>query len=309
MKLFYISKNGCQDIKLITKGIKKAYQLEQEFNPYLSVEFLPNNKYKEGIFLVIGNNNIHKNYYLQNEQELQDLRNTIWSLFSKYYNITDIAKNGYLDFIKLGKNNVTIGWSDMMQKAKNHKIDIPKYMLIDQLENNEFNKQMSKNILHPVYKNSGNDIQNRKLCFTNRIKECTDNYPINSQTYNLCHDNVTWLCKNGYPYNVRTKVMSAIVKKQIEDSLKYLKSTNMKSDKQHYDDLILSGFFERPANRMGNKYSNLTGKHAIDFIAEKEEDYAYYSKLIEGFDDNVVNRYWLIVIVIMIILISWKILI
>lgn len=295
MKLFYISKKGCHDIKAITKGIKRAYQMEQEFYPYLSVEFLPNNKYKEGVFLVTKNNNIHKTYFLDNEIELQDLRSTIWSVFTSEYNVTDIAKKDGLDFIQLGKNNVTISWPNIVDKAKNNKIIIPDNMLIDQTNNKIFDKKMSNDVLHPVYKNSGMDIQDRKLCLSNRLQECADNYPKNSHTYKLCNDNVVWLCNNGYPYNVRTKVMSAIVGKQIQDSLKYLKSTNMKADKKHYDDLILSGFFERPANRMGNKYSDLSGKHAIDFIAEKQDDYAYYSQLIEGFGNkNNKYYYWII---------------
>ena len=289
MKLFYISKKGCQDIKTITRGIKRAYQMEQEFFPHLSVEFLPNNKYKEGVFIVVNDTVVHKQYFLQTDTELQDLRNTIWPLFTSHNKVTDIAKDGYLDFRKLGKNQVTIGWSDAIVKSRNHKIEIPKELLIDSdtvKQNLVQDKQISKDILHPVYKNSGDDIQDRKLCMFNRMKECTDNYPINSQVHQICKDNVTWLCTNGYPYNVRTKVMSAIIKKQVEDSLKYLKSTNMKADKQHYDDMILSGFFERPANRMGNKYSDMSGKHAIDFIADKDTEYDYYSKLIEGFDGS-----------------------
>lgn len=304
MKLFYIAKKGCQDIKTITKGIKRAYQLEQEFYPHLSVEFLPNNKYKEGIFFIIGDNVIHKDYFLMNESELDDMRKTIWELFPRYYNVTDITKNGCLtDFRKLGKNKVAIGWDEVTAKANYNKLYIPDTMLTNQ--DTKTDEQIEKSILHPVYKNSGDDIQNRKLCLINRIKECTDNYPPNSQVYKLCNDNVVWLCNNGYPNNIRTKIVSNIVKKEIEDSLKYLKDTNMKADKQHYDDFILSGFFERPANRMGNKYTDPNGgKHAIDFIAERGDDYKYYSQLIEGYDNNNSSNYCNTIMVIILVIIG-----
>jgi hypothetical protein len=303
MKLFYISNRDCQDIKTITKGVKRAYQLEQEFYPYLSVEFLPSAKYKEGIYFVIGDNVIHKDYYLYHKKDLIDLRNTIWSLFPSYYDVTDITKDGCItDFRKLGKNKVTIGWPNIIANGKNNKIKIPDSMLIKQ--DIKVDEQISKNILHPVYKNSGADIQDRKLCMINRIKECTDNYPVDSQLYKLCNDNVVWLCKNGYPYNIRTKVMNSIVKKQIEDSLKYLKNNDMKVDKPHFDDMMLSGFFERPANRMGNKYTsaNPNDKHAINFIGDKSNEYDYYSQVIEGFDNKNKNHYILIFAVIIIII-------
>jgi hypothetical protein len=280
MKLFYIGENGCHDIKKITSGVKRAYQLEQEFKPYLSVEFFSNKQYKEGIFFIINNDVIHKKYFLYNDNELKEIRGIIWKHFTKYYNVTDITKNGCISkFTQIGKNSVNIGWTQIKNNGINNKIVIPDIMYLDDT------KTVNYNILHSVYKNNGDDIQDKKLCMINRIKECTDNYPLNSQLYKLCNDNVVWLCKNGYP-NIRTKIMSNLVKQQVEESLTYLKNNNMNTDKNHYDDMILSGFFERPANRMGNKYSNLSGKHAINFIADKNNEYYYYSNLIEGFGYN-----------------------
>lgn len=65
MKLLYIDKPECRSITDIIPAIKSVYQLEQEFAPYLIVDFIPNkNNIDDGIIIYAGNEIIKKIFIL-----------------------------------------------------------------------------------------------------------------------------------------------------------------------------------------------------------------------------------------------------
>lgn len=204
MKLFYIDKQECNDVTIITDRIKKVYQLEREFYPYLSVEFLSNKKYKGGIFILYKNYVVHKKYFLDTINEYNDIKSQIWYIIDKF----NITKNNQsinnIDKRNDGINNVSISWKEIIEKARNAKIMIPNIML---LKNDNIKEP---DIRHPVYKYRDIGIENKNSCMDYRIKECDDNYPQNSQIYMLCKDNIEWLCNNsklieGYDYKYSKK--------------------------------------------------------------------------------------------------------
>jgi hypothetical protein len=298
MRLFFISPKECKHISELIPGISSVYQLEQEFHPYLSVEFIPNteNAPPPGIILLVGNETIRRKYVFDDPNDIIKLRKLIWKYVRKIYNPTDITdKNGYIkNFIPAQTNKVIQGWQNKkkaMEKevcCSDKKGTISKMLHTTnskkkQVSNHPpFNKQLIK---HEVYRINNDDQINRKICKKVRFTECGDNYPVGTALHNRCITEVNWVCNNGYPFNKRTHLVTAYreqIKKQVLD---YLKKNKMKANKQMLDQIFSSGFYERVGNRIGNKaltYNNV--KHAVNDITNT--DYNYYSKLIEGFGEK-----------------------
>lgn len=283
MKLFFIDNYECRHIQDITKNVMKIYQLEQEFSPYLSVDFLTNKQYKPGIILILDNKVIYKNYLLNTQNEYDDLKNTIWDFFSKKYNVIN-DKN--IDLRRYETNMVIQGWNNIINNAKNKKI------IINEKNMNNNNDEYMK---HPVYKLNINIPQNNDICFKTRYQECNDNYPQNTAAFKICTDNVRWLCDNGYP-NHKEMILSQIIKNNMNNAKNELIMNN-KINKQQYDNYILSGLFSQTNNRMSNKNYNTEIN-----ISDKAKSVDYYINFIEGFNTNE-NIYLLYIIIIIIILI------
>ena len=162
MRLFHIDEPGCHHISYIMPGIKLVYQMEQEFAPYLSVEFLPHrNDNKSGVILVTKRGSIRKYYNFHDPNTEKDLRKLIWSELLKdkdkhIINVTD--KSGCLtDFRKMGRNKVTIGWSNKLAELK-------KERCCKIIRKNLANSIMEYKVLHPVYKFKTNDVRDRATC-------------------------------------------------------------------------------------------------------------------------------------------------
>ena len=97
MRLFFIDSPKCRDISQITKVVAVIYQLEQEFAPYLVVEFLPNHDQADGggIILQAGDEIINKPFIYSDENretELEQTRQLIWYFLKKYHNIKQIPR-------------------------------------------------------------------------------------------------------------------------------------------------------------------------------------------------------------------------
>ena len=139
-------------------------------------------------------------------------------------------------------------------------------------------------ILHEVYKVSTVDKQDRKQCKINRWKECGDNYPPNTPTFNLCVDEVNWLCNNGYPYNKKVETVNKLARKIRTDLYHYLDKNDMKVNKKKFDQIIDAGLFDDLGNRMGNKVANYKNVNNTlkDIFTEKD----YFLGLIEHFDNK-----------------------
>jgi len=301
MKLFLIDKPGCAHMIDLMPGIKHAYQLEQEFFPYLTVEFLPNRYYDPGVIIIAGKEKVRINVTLENQEELKQVRDVLFKFLNKNYNVTDLIKDDCLtDLRKMGKNKVTIGFNNILKEKKEEtccKVDMNNF------EGNPykaFEKKQAFDILHPVYKDDGRNSQDKELCMKNRYLECGDNFPKNTAQFKMCTDEVKWLCENGYPYNERTKIVEDAAKAAVKDTLSSLKKTDMKVDKKMFDKIAFAGFWDRPRNRAGNKYYKEGEPQAINFIADDSDNYDYYSRLIEGFEDKSYMTVYIILAIIII---------
>ncbi len=266
-------------------GISSVYQLEQEMHPYLSVEFLPNGGGKNeppGVILIAGDKVIRRNYTFEDPNDIEEMRKLIWECIRKLHNPPDITdeKGCIKDFRKTETNRVIQGW----QAKKRQLASIRCCKVIKQLVARTFAEQFIK---HERYRYSTRDQQNRRICKKVRFEECGNNYAPNTELFRRCVSEVNWLCNNGYPFNKRTEIVVDYREKLKNAILKYLKDNNMKVNKSILDTILSAGFFERVRNRMGNKYTSYGSvEHAVNEI---EDDYGYFSKLIEGYDKNQKN--------------------
>lgn len=284
MRLFLIDKPECRHISDIMPGIKAVYQMEQEFSPYLTVDFLPNNNNDPGgVIIQVGDEVIRKYYTFEDSDDIKKLREDLWILVRKYHNPIDITnKEGCIkDFRQTPTFNVVQGW----QNAKRSKADVCCKVIIEMISD-EFADYMIK---HWVYRDPTEDIQNRDICKQIRSKECGDNYAPNSPQFRRCIREVNWLCNNGYPEdnNKRVNNVNKMVKDLRIKIYNYLDKNDMKVDKRTFDNIITAGLFDYVGNRMGNKSRNMYDvKNTIrDSLYEKN----IYLKLIEDFNSENIN--------------------
>jgi len=295
-------------MKDLIPGIFSVYQLEQEFYPYLSVEFIPNNKYAAGILIIVGDKVIRRNYTFNDPNDIVELRKLIWRYVREINNPADIAitrPDGEVcikDFNKGGGFKVIQGWDNKLKSLE-------KNVCCKGSDSETKIVPMDQQLInHEVYRYSNKDQINLPICKKLRFQECADNYPPNTPTYKRCLREANWVCENGYPCNVRTKLIATYREKLKNDILRYLKRNDMRVDKQMFDLIMSAGFFERPNNRVGNKASPYTPIiHTIDNIPI--DDFDYYSKMIEGLSEGVseddtnqkCNKIFPIIIIVLII--------
>lgn len=279
MRLFLIDKPGCHHITELIPGISSVYQLEQEFNPYLSVEFLPNREYPPGIILMVGNKMIRRNYTFDDPNDIIELRKLIWSELQSYHNIKDITDNeGCIkDFRQTRTNRVIQGWQAKKKEMnKNKCCKAIKKLFVEGFSDHFIKRE--------EYRLSTEEKLDRNTCKQVRYKECGDNYPPDTPLFNRCTSEVNWLCNRGYPNNKaenKTLIFRERLKKDISE---YLRKNNMKVNKQTLDLILSSGFFERVSNRVGNKA--LTYKNVEYAVNEITNDADYFLKLMEGYNSN-----------------------
>lgn len=281
MRLFFIEPGGCKHITEVIPGIFAVAQMEQEFAPYIKLNYLPyRDDAKGGIILQTKNETIKRDYTFHNKTDIEDLRNLIWYYLKKDYDVKDLAApQGCLKDFREYKpvNSVVQGFNE---KKKALAKDVCCKVVLDTITP----AIIQHNILHEVYKLSNVDIQDRKICEQVRGGECVDNYPPNTDTYRRCMAEVQWLCQNGYPVNKTVNRMNQIVKDIRKKLYNELKNNNLKVNKKLFDQIIDAGLFQDLGNRMGNKVANDKNVRAsIDQIFTEKD---YYLGLIEGFDDN-----------------------
>ena len=276
MRLFLVDGGKCQYTKDLMPAIFAIAQMEQEFNPYLDIEYLP---YREdeipGILLVTKTGTIRKNYTFKNKKDIVDLRNLIWYYLQRDHGIKNAHDEN--DFRQFNPNIVIQGFE---AKKRLMKENVCCKIILDTLTS----EVMKNNILHEVYRLSPIDKQDKNICKKVRGGECGDNYPPNSATYDRCIDEVDWLCNNSYPVNNAVNAMNQLVKNVRIKLYNELNRSNLKVNKQKFDEIIDAGLFTDLGNRMGNKVANDTNVRAsLDKIFTEKD---YYLSLIEGFDEN-----------------------
>ena len=292
MKLFLIDKPGCHHMSELIPGISAVYQLEQEFHPYLIVDFIPNRKYPPGIILVAGNEKIRKNYTFDDPNDIVEVRKLIWKYINKYHKPTNIADdNGCIkDFRKTQTNRVIQGWKNKWKSAKEE----PWCTVVKNMAVKHF-------IKHELYRLKNVDEQDMNICKKVRADECINNYARNTPSFRRCIDEVNYLCNHGYPENKKANIVLEYRETLKNQILQYLKKNNMKVNKKVLDVILSNGFFELVQNRAGNKATEYN--NVIHVINDIDNEYNYFSRLIEGYnEDN--DPYILVLPIIVIIVIA-----
>ena len=279
MRLWWIDKPECRNMIDIMNGIKAVYQMEQEFAPYLSVDFLPNKNHEpSGIILQAGNEIIRRNWSFDKKSEVDELRNLLWKYLLKYHNIREIGKDGCIkDFRKTMTFNVTQGF----QNVVNDKRKAMCCRLFRDHIAKAYGKQAGK---HEVFRLNSNNSLTRKSCKKVRMQECIDNYPPNSALFRRCAKEVNWLCNKGYSKQNPVNLKDKIVRDTREELYKILLQNDFLVDKRLFDQVITAGMFEDIANRMGNKSSNFVEiRDTVDGLLSEKN---LYQKLTENVSDN-----------------------
>ena len=280
MRLFLIDKPGCYHISELMPGIKAAYMLEQEFHPYLSVEFVPNQKLKRKpgvILLAEGEETFYPNT-LENDKQVAKMRKIIWEKVRKIHNPPDVTddKGCLTDFRKTQTNKVWQGWQS--RKRALAKEECCKF-LSDELASEL--TQTSFEWRHPVYWLNTNPKQTKETCLKSRTQECTDNFPKATHDFKRCMAEVNWLCKNGYPENKRVETLNKLREKMRVRLQNHLRKTGYRVNKKVFDTLMDAGFFKEVQTRAGNKYTSYPHvQHAIKDILTNEQ---HMDKMLEPF--------------------------
>lgn len=294
MRLIHIDGPRCKHITEIMPGIMATYQLEQEFYPYLNIDFRHSDTHPTGIILETKHGNIEKPYTFHNKKDIDELRTLIWTELAKERKIKDITKNGCLvDFQDYNPNKVIQGW-----QAKKRDLEKQRCckLVIDKLVKDV----MATNILHEVYKLSTVDKQDKKICKQVRFQICAENYPARTAQFDRCIQENEWLCNNGFP-NKTVNKMNEYVAKIRKDLYKYLNDNNLKVNKKKFDEIIDAGLFNDLGNRMGNKVADDKNvRQTLETIFTEKD---YYLQLVEGFDDAKKWHIWAGILIIVLIIV------
>jgi hypothetical protein len=242
MLLYYIDKKDCRHISDITKAVSIIYQMEQEFAPYLTVEFLPN-KYNDinhvngGIIIVAGEEIIQKNYTFDDPNDEIELRNLLWTLLHKYHKIHDITSpNKCITRINNFQTNKVIqGWQEKKRQMINQFRPNLYPINIDTVDNN---------IKHWAYRDPTTANLNKNKCKKIRHDECMNNYPINTPAFDRCVSEVNWVCDRWYANNNVKQNMDKMIHNNREELYGKLKKNDMNVDKQLFDQIKFAGMYE-----------------------------------------------------------------
>ncbi len=286
MRLFLIDKPGCHHIKDLMPGISSVYQLEAEFQPYLTVEFLPNRVegVSPGIILQAGNEVIRRNYTFDDPQDLEDARTLIWTYLKKYHNVPDVAEpNGCIkNFIKTDRNKVIQGW-------QNKKDDMYRDTCCKPIKMDSAPAFKSQVIKREEYRYDNRNMIDRGICKKVRGEECGNNYPPNTEQYRRCVGEVEWLCNNGYPVNKKTQAVATVRNMVNRTVTNTLKNNSTKVNKQQLDNMLDAGYFQHYGNRMGNM-SQTFGSNEHNVLHGPNVSTEYDTLGIEGFSIGNSNK-------------------
>tara|TARA_Y100000780_G_C13695847_1_gene422175 strand:- start:26059 stop:26724 length:666 start_codon:yes stop_codon:yes gene_type:complete len=188
-------------------SIKAIYQMEQEFHPYLQVEFIPNNTQREGIILQTKRGNIRRYYTFQNPNDIKELRKLIWDNLVIDYKIRDVYNkdNFTIDYRKIGKFKVL----DSYQKAKQAKaLNCVKHYPIKDY----YKEKPTKGIKRQEYNvDSTYNITNCEQCKKIRMMQCDHNFPTKSHSNAICKLETEYYCNKRYPKNLKKAPSKKIV--------------------------------------------------------------------------------------------------
>lgn len=327
LKLFLVDKPICRDAIDVTTGAKAIYQMEREFYPYLTVEFLPreyninkNPDNKETVILLAGkevSNStkfgtipspfsngdgevITESYDFHDPNAINNLRDLLWKYLNKNHKVKElIGKDDLPDPSVAEKDKVIDSWN---KKLKSLDKNVCCKIISDAITQS----YMEWVVQHPVYRDSVLDVQTNKTCKYNRLQECGNNYAPNSDVFRRCVSEVNWVCDNGYGKNNVNKVVqqkNTEISKARENIYKYLEKSGLRVDKKKFDEIITDGLFDDIGNRAGNKSSNKDIANAVDQIINEKNYFAIIKT--EGFGFNYSKKYLFLIVILILIMIYY----
>ena len=189
MRLIHIDKKGCNHITKLMPGISAVYQMEQEFFPYLAIEFVRNKgKQDEGVLLQTKHGEFRKSYTFNDPRDVDDLRAFIWEHLKKDYNIKDITNNGCLtSFSRMGTNKVFQDWYPTLRHKYTSFFDMP---------SSGSEKNQLKGIKHQVYNLNPKSEINYDICMKIQNKICDQRFK--GEQNNTCRIENEYYCGNKY---------------------------------------------------------------------------------------------------------------
>lgn len=203
MRLIHIDKPCCRHMSKIVPAVSAVYQMEQEFFPYLFVEFKPNDGKESGVLLQTQHGDFRKAYDFDSPKDVENLRQFIWTHVKQDYKIRDITDNGCLTSFKgLGRNTVINSWKDAIKHRCTN-------CFKDTITEPE--KHQMKGILHQAYQlcpmgnNCGSrsdnafPAMNKDICLKVRNTGCDRNFPKASLKHHRCNKENQFYCANAFP--------------------------------------------------------------------------------------------------------------
>lgn len=276
MRLYYTEPPRCHAVIDIIDRIKIMYQMEAEFSPYLVVDFLPNLDGRNENIIIITKNNEKIKKELSKTTSVDEIREFIWTIFKKEYDVTDLNFDTNFDWKPTFK--VSFDYKDQLHglyKENKRCYDIIGDKLAEKIKNTDHSH------LHEVFRLGTKDEQTLHTCKLNRLKECADNYAPGSKVYNVCKDEVITLCNNGYPKNKTVEMSNKIVQEYRDEIYEELKKNGMYVNKQLFDKLISAGLLQD----IGEKLQQTNNIVDIKGVVNKTlSDGKYQYQMLEHYD-------------------------
>lgn len=226
---------------------KAVYEIEQEFFPYISVNFdKAINCNKQQIIIKIEDETV-----VTDKVTVDELRPLIKELLLKYKRISELPRS-----------TVVQGWQAKKRELNKHSCCKPdlnpnKYNLNDEVP--------AYYIKHWVYRDPTTPNINKNNCKQIRYEECKNNYPQSTFDYDRCVREVDWLCTKGYDLNQKRHDYIKSVQNK-------LGVNNYFVNKRLFDQSRDSGLFEdfKAVTEFDNEYmptlTKLWYKHNIFWI-------------------------------------------
>jgi len=189
MKLTYIGDPGCYRVSDAISGIFAVAQLEQEYHPYLTLDYLPNRDNKQSRVIINANEDeiIIPVKFDTNPQDIEKVRDAIWSLMKKHYKIKNYDD---ITHIPIRSNIVTSGYKNAAkQKSYNS------YKTHIKAKGKPESASLNKNkMLHEVFKLDNRYNIDKSNCVSVLGQQCDDNYPKGTHTHYKCMNDIKDVC-------------------------------------------------------------------------------------------------------------------
>lgn len=272
MKLLHFNGKTCKHIIDIMPSVKAVAQMEQEFAPYLDVSYLTNRQHNEantGIILQTKNGTVKRYYTFKKPEDIAELRDLIWEYLLKEKNIVEL-KETEQNRSDCSSTRVVQHWENIVKECDKHNYSDVNTKILPPEPESEI-KSIAK-----VFRMNPNDKQTKQTCLKQRMQECSDNWPPETDNYRQCTDEVEWLCTNGYP-NKRLLATNKYVQDSIASIFKDLEEHDGYVGKRQFDRAIDAGLYYDTGVRSGNKTRDGYDKNydGIEYFDEDNNNKKY----------------------------------